>query len=467
LKKAKSLKAKHPASFRDPKAFVFTHNNNFCRHLSKSYQSDYDMLMDSGLYDLLVKKNLLIKHEELDKSLSPQSEDCYKVLGYKSLDFVSYPYEWCFGQLQEAAIKTLTIQETALKKDMSLKDASAYNMQWQGGKFKLIDTSSLQKHVEGEPWVAYHQFCTHFLAPLVLMSYTDLRLNKLLRSYIDGIPLDLAVKMLPFSAKLSFGNILHLFMHASMVKKYEDVAQSNSKMKNKVSKTNILAMCDSLKSLIKKLKPNNQKTEWGDYYSNTNYLDSATSHKREIVSALIAKASPLVTWDLGANNGEYSRLSVNKDIFVLSADIDPMAVEKNYRQCIKEGNESLLPLCVDITNPSPSIGWHNDERENIFQRANADLVMALALVHHLAISNNVPFNKIVDFFADITSNSLIIEFIPKEDSQVKRLLTTREDIFPNYTQKDFEDAFEEKFEIIDVRLVKESKRICYLMKLRK
>lgn len=453
---------KHPASFRDPDAFIFQKNNKFYRQVNTSYRRNYDELMVSGLYQKLSEANLLIPHKEIDEVNAFDPEQCYKVLSYDSLPFISYPYEWCFSQLKEAALATLTIQEEALRHNMSLKDASAYNIQWHQGAMKLIDTGSFETYEEGKSWVAYHQFCQHFLAPLALMHYTDIRLNTMLRSYIDGIPLDLVIKLLPFSARFRLGSAIHLFLHAKMIKRYENITNKKTTARS-VSKTNMIAMCDSLKSCIKALRPYKQSTEWEDYYNNTNYEDNARHHKHEVVAGFIKTISPKKVWDLGANTGEYSRLAISDDSFVLACDIDPSAVEKNYQQSHKEKTTQLLPLLMNLTNPSPALGWFHQERDSLCSRGPVDLVMALALVHHLAISNNLPLENIAEFFHGIAEH-LIIEFVPKSDSQVQGLLAIRKDIFPNYIQEYFEKVFSIYFTILAKVKIDNTERTCYFMK---
>jgi len=201
-------------SFRDPSGFMFKHEGKLYRQVNQKYQEEYDLLMNSGLYDQLNKSRTLVAHKEVDLALAPRPKIAYKVIQPENIDFISYPYEWCFNQLKDAAILTLAIARRALEFGMSLKDASAYNIQFQHGRPIFIDTLSFEKYEEGMPWIAYKQFCQHFLAPLALMAKTDIRLGQLLKNHIDGIPLDLASKLLPASTKLSFGLSTHIHPHA-------------------------------------------------------------------------------------------------------------------------------------------------------------------------------------------------------------------------------------------------------------
>lgn len=230
-----------------------------------------------------------------------------------------------------------------------------------------------------------------------------------------------------------------------------------------MSRLSFLGLIDNLRSIIKKLRLRLQDTEWADYYQDTNYSSQAMQHKKELVAKFLDKTKPGLVWDLGANIGLFSRIAASRGNRTISFDMDPLAVERNYKKTRQEGEDGILPLVLDLTNPSPGLGWENRERSSLIERGPADTVLALALLHHLAISNNLPFEKLANFFSKIC-NTLIIEFIPKSDSQLKRLLTSREDIFSDYTQQIFEEAFMNYFTIQEHAGIRDSGRILYLMK---
>ena len=449
-----------PSSFRDPSGFVFWRDGSLYRQINIPYKEDYDHLMVSGLYKALVEAGLLIPHEEFPAE-SARPDWCYKIIKPETVPFISYPYEWSFGQLKDAALTTIRIQKKSLDFGMSLKDCSAYNVQFMKGKPVFIDTLSFERYREGEPWVAYRQFCQHFLAPLALMSYKDVRLGQLFRIHLDGIPLDLASVILPFRTRFKFSLLSHIHLHARSQAHFADRQVNTSR--HKVSRLGLLGIIDNLESAVKNLKWQPGGTEWGDYYEDTNYSADAFQHKRQIVAEFLDKISPKNVWDLGENTGIFSRIASDKGIPTISFDIDPAAVEKNYLECRRKGEPNILPLLLDLTNPSPSIGWQNQERISLIERGPADTVLALALIHHLAISNNVPLAKIAAFLASIC-DSLIVEFVPKSDSQVQRLLSTREDIFPRYEQQAFEADFGQYFAIQSSVRIRGSERTLYLMK---
>ena len=446
------------SSFRDPSGFLFYQDNVLYRQINKSYKQHYEFLIESDLYEELVKKELMISHEEV--KIENKNNDGFIVIKPEIIPFISYPYEWSFSQLKDAALLTIEIQKIAKKHHMMLKDASSYNIQFKNGKPIFIDTLSFEKYIEGEPWKGYKQFCQHFFAPLALMSHKDIRLSQLLRIYIDGIPLDLTSELLPMRTKTTFSLLAHIHAHAKSQKHYE-VKKIDVK-KNKISSRSLDGVIESLHSGIKKMNWRPEGTEWGNYYSDTNYSDISFNEKKKIILEFLEKHKFKNVWDLGSNTGIFSRIASELDIFTVSFDIDPVAVEKNYRKCVNKQETKILPLLLDLANPSASIGWSNNERMSFMNRGPADLVMALALIHHLVISNNVPLSKLAKFFSKIC-NFLVIEFIPKTDSQISRLLVTREDIFLDYTKENFELEFKKKFNIIQTTDIIDSERTMYIM----
>jgi len=452
-------KSTDSGSFRDPSGFIFLRDSVIYRQVNSIYKKHYDHFIDSGLYKSLVDSKVLIPHKEVSTDFA-LTRDAYKVLMPEKAPFISYPYEWCFSQLKDAALLTLSLQKTALEYGMSLKDANAYNIQFVNGSPVFIDTISFEMVKEGYPWAAYRQFCQHFLAPLALMAYSDIRLNQLLRTNIDGIPLDLASLLLPFKTRLRFSLLMHLHIHAKTQKRYAD--KDVNKQTAKMSRSALLNIINSLESAVKRLHWQPCGTEWADYYDISNYTSDSFQLKKLIVLDFLLIAKPKSVWDLGANLGIFSRIAGDIGISTISFDIDPSAVEKNYLYSREKDEKNILPLLLDLTNPSPGIGWANEERMSLMERGPADMVMGLALIHHLAISNNLPLENIAAFFSRI-GKWLIIEFVPKSDLQVKKLLATREDIFPNYAIEAFEKSFSRYFYIHTSKEITGSNRKLYLM----
>lgn len=430
-----------PASFRDPSGFVFRRDGQVLRQVNPVYREHFERLIGSGLYAALARDRLLLPHEEL-----PAPAGAYKLLRPEQVPFISYPYEWSFGQLKDAALLTLELQMRALAHGMSLRDASAYNVQFVGGRPVFIDTLSFEVLREGQPWVAYGQFCRHFLAPLALMAKVDVRLSQLLRSHVDGIPLDLASRLLPGRTRLSPGLGIHLHLHAKTQTRFAGETQGKASVRA-ISLTGLRAIADSLASLVHGLEWKPGGTEWYDYYeANNNYGDSALKEKERLVAEFLGAARPQRVWDLGGNTGRFSRIAAAQGAHAVCWDIDPGCVEANYQHVRKHGEKGVLPLLLDLTNPSPALGWAHAERDSLAARGPADAVMALGLVHHLAISNNVPLPRVAEFLAGV-ARQLVIEFVPKQDSQVRKLLATREDIFPAYDEAGFEQALATRFTV--------------------
>lgn len=451
------------ASFRDPSGFVFRRDGVVYRRVNPAYRAHYDRLHDSGLYETLVRAGQLVRHEEVSSD-NDDAEGAYRILRPQQVPFVSYPYEWCFSAFKDAALATLDIQLAALARGMTLKDASAYNIQFLEGRPVLIDTLSFEIREAGDPWIAYRQFCQHFLAPLALMAHVDIRLGQLLRSYIDGIPLDLAARLLPTRSRINPSLLVHVHLHAASQKRYADAGtKTRGRRAVSVSERGIEGLVRGLRGAVSRLRWKPPRTEWADYYAGTNYTDAAAGRKAQAVSSMLAAVAPRRVWDLGANTGRYSRIAADHGASVVAFDVDPAAVEANYRQVKSNEETRLLPLLLDLANPSPGTGWRNRERPPVQERGRPDALLALALIHHLAISGNVPLDGVARLFREL-GGALVVEFVPKSDSQVQRLLASREDIFTDYHREGFEAAFERHYRIEQRVEIPESERAVYLMR---
>lgn len=412
--------------------------------------------MNSGLYEKLVDFDLIITHKVINK----WDDNDHLIIQPDEISFISYPYEWSFSQYKDAALVTLEIQKIALEFGMILKDASAYNIQFDKGKPKLIDTLSFDFYENGKPWIAYKQFCEHFFVPIILMSKVDISLNRLMCLYIDGIPVSVANNLLTLRNKFNLTIFTHIVLHA---KAQENSEKSSGNAKNATLKKNALeAIIASFKDSIEDQKIDLSHTEWAGYYNNNNYSTTAFDEKEEIVKQYLANSNVKTIWDLGANTGVFSRIASSLGINTIAFDIDSGAVENHY--CYNKANKitNILPLLLDLTNPSPGIGFNNAERDTITNRTKPDGILALALIHHLAISSNISFEMLCDFFCDLAP-ILIIEFIPKSDSQVKRLLSSRVDIFDTYSEEYFEETFKKKYTIKSKEKISETDRSIYLM----
>ncbi len=456
-RKRLNTRARLGSSFRDPSGYVFADKGVLKRTISSSYEPIYRQIQQSGLYDRLITDSLLIPHRELKRSNKRNT----LVILPDIVPFISYPYEWCMSQLQDAALLTLKIQGIALTYGFTLKDASAYNIQFYKGKPVLIDTLSFEPYTEGAPWVGYRQFCMHFLMPLLLMNRKSADLGKLFITYLDGIPLPLGSSLLPKTTYLSPSLFAHVHLHAMMEQKNASGAPSKHS-RGSLSKDAFVTLINNLETTIRRLRPRASKSQWSTYTESHSYGQSGYREKQNIVDTIIRRLKVKTALDIGANTGDFSRLCTAHGINSIAIDNDNSCIEKLYQSDKRGGETNCLPLCVDITNPSPAIGWENNERTAFLDRANVDLVLALALIHHIAIGNNVPFDRIAHLMSRL-GRYLIIEFVPKTDAMVQQMLNRREDVFANYTKNLFEKEFAVYFRIGSAFPVLNTARVIYLM----
>ena len=453
--------ARLPGSFRDPAGFMFQRDGTFFRQVNRSYGETLAALMKSGLYAKLVEQGLLIPHETADLDLAPEP-NAAAVIRPEQLGFVSYPFEWSFSQLRASALTTLQVQRQALNHGLSLKDASAYNIQLHNGRPTLIDTLSFEPYESGLPWVGYRQFCQHFLAPLALMAYRDVRLGTMLQSHLDGLPLDLAARLLPWRTRLRPGLLMHLHLHSRAQVRHADSEHTRASLKGRMSQRRLEALLESLESTVRRLSWNPGSTPWASYGDQSSYSDAGQCDKQQLVAEYLTQVDADSVWDLGGNVGIFSRIAATNDVPAVSIDSDPGAIDLNYRRMVEGGERNLYPIVADLTSPSPALGWDNREVRSLTQRGPAGLVMALALIHHLAISNNTRFERLARFFASL-GPELLIEFVPPEDPMVRRLLAMRNHTFPWYAQSEFEAAFNQFFRIQRTDPITDSQRRLYLM----
>ena len=449
----------HPSSYRDPSGFIFEKETVLYRQVNKIFKENFDFFISSGCYDNLVKKGLLIPHEIINENLTG-NDDYYKTVRPEAVPFISYSYEWSFDMLKDAALLTLQLVKEAVSYGLILKDATPYNIQWHKGKLIFIDSLSFERYNEQEPWVAYRQFCECFLSPLLLMYYSKQSLQQLQLAYPEGIPLAITKSLLPRRSRFSLYTYLHIHLHANVSAKNKP---NNSKIAA-FSKQKLLNLISSLESLISTLKLTGQKTTWSEYYNEASQRDNYLEQKKQLIAQWAASLSPIKTAiDVGANDGVFSKLLSELNIYTLAADFDPVCINNLYTEIKETKKQNLQPVVIDLSNPSPAIGINNTERQSFISRAKVDLVLALAVIHHLAIGKNIPLDKIASLFYQ-SGNYLLIEFVPKEDEKVQLMLTNKKDIYNNYTIEKFEMVFEKYFSIQNKQPVGNSGRTLYLMK---
>lgn len=348
----------------------------------------------------------------------------------------------------------------AVAHGLVLKDATPYNIQWHNGKLIFIDSLSFEKYSAEKPWVAYRQFCENFLSPLLLMHYSKLPLQQLHLAYLEGIPLAITKSLLPWRSKFSLHTYLHIHLHAKVSGK-ESTANNRTA---KFSKQKLVNLISSLETLVTKLKTPGQQTAWSDYYNEAAQRDDYLARKTEIIQGWLTKLTDVKTAvDLGANDGMFSKLLVLNNIKTIATDFDPLCINNLYKDIKSKKEDKIQPLILDISNPSPSIGVNNTERTAFLKRAKVDLAVVLAVIHHLAIGKNISFLQVADSLQQVC-NYLVIEFVPKTDEKIQFMLSNKKDIYNNYTEENFTQAFSHYFKIEEMFPVGNSGRVLYLMK---
>lgn len=431
----------HYESYKDPAAKVFSYSDEpdfIFRELDTNYLPHFNHFKSSGLSTELLKKKWIVSFEEF-------AEDSKVILKASKISFISYPYEWTFNQWKDAALLTLKIQYQALKHGMILKDATPFNIVFDCLGPVFVDLSSFEIYKEGSVWQAFKQFCENFYMPLLLAKYFDETANEIYLNNLSGISLTKGLSLLPAKAFFNFSTLLYLAMPERIRSKSSHTKPHTSS--NRFTAQKNMEVVDDLFNSISKLKQKKLQTKWNDYYE-TNINASYLKEKESIVDQWIDKNyTEKTVVDFGCNTGNFSRLvsaSVKK---VIAFDADIRSVDELYLYCGQNKIDNIYCLRASITEPSPALGWNNMERQSLKERIKADAGLALALIHHLAISNYIQFDRIADFFADCC-DEMLVEFVPKEDEKVQLLLRNREDIFDWYNIENFLSAFIAKYNLV-------------------
>lgn len=417
-------------SFRDPSGQVFSFNGHIYRSIFEHGREAYETARDECIYDHLTKKKLLIDHEEVTLDEAP--EGSLYVLEHPKLSIITYPWEWPFSMLKDAALLHLDIMDELLPKRFWLRDASAFNVQYAARGIILIDTLSIGLRIPESPWVAYRQFCSHFLAPLAMAAFGDIGFMGLWRNYIDGFPLGMAAKTLPPTKRFMPGLFMHLMLHARFQEgsdKKENI-HLDAGRQHKVSDMALSGIVRSLRKTISKLNCQQHSRIWADYDSVRTYEDDDVRAKKGFVKACIDEEKPEMVWDLGGNTGEFSMIAADSGAQVVSIDGDPACTDYVYNEIRKKkGYNAIYPITMDLTNPSPGLGWQCMERKSLADRGPADLLLALALIHHLLFSGNIPMDRIAMWFHSLAKN-IVVEFMASTDPMIIKLTKNRPEHLP-------------------------------------
>ncbi len=448
-------------SYRDSAARVVAKENGYYRYIFNEYKAEYDHIMESGLYEELTQKQLLIEHQEVPFNNSEPK--IYKLIYPTQIPFLSYPFEWSYTQWRKAILAYLKINHIALKYGMILKDATPYNFYLIGGKAVMFDTSSFVFFKDNDNWIAYRQFCEEFLSPFVLMHYNGSKWSKLTLAYSSGIHLNFVSKQLPFKSWFNLTTLLHIHLHSKYSGKQDSI---------KIGKTkNIGFTIEKIKSIntmifntISKWKIAYQfNNHWGNYYVQNIESEIYLAHKENTIKEWLEKTKPKSVLDLGANTGKFSFIATNHSSLVIALEEDENCVDAIEKEILKKKIKNVYTLTGNLAEPSPSIGIFNCGTESIYKRGYSEMVLGLALTHHLHLTNKMSFDQIVELFHKFSSKYAIVEFIPYTDKKVELLIKNKIINLMEYSEEKFIHAFSKKFSINESRDLKDTDRKLYLL----
>jgi ribosomal protein L11 methylase PrmA len=447
-----------PGSFRDPASRVFYAGDHVLRALSTEGLADYEALAASGL----LADRRIVRTTRNDNAPTPRllANAVAGVLEHERIPFVSYPYEWTFSMLKDAALLQLDLLLAALDHDLVLKDSSPYNVQFEGTRPVFVDVGSFERLREDELWVGYRQFCMLYLYPLLLQATKGVSFQPLLRGSIDGIAPAQMRALMTFRDRFRRGYLTNVFLHARL-DRYDAGDRDRTAMRPGLGKTVILANVRKMRRLVARLDWQPANGVWLDYGDHNSYTDDDACRKDAFVRAVVASRPWPLVWDLGCNNGRHARIAAEGARQVVAIDADPGPVELLYRDLRDAADTRILPLTMNVADPSPGLGWRGLERKPLLDRGRPDLVLALALVHHLVIAANVPVREVVDWLAAL-GGSLVVEYPTREDPMVRKLLRAkRSGLHADYELDVFERCLHAAFDVRRTEHLGSGTRVLY------
>ena len=441
-----------PGSFRDPDSRVVLTENAVFRLLSERGRDDWLQLSGAAMFAEATAGGTLVATEAVERDAVPGLEgvECAAVLRHERVPFISYPYEWSFGMLRDAALLQLHLLERSLAESLMLKDSSPYNVQWRGAAPVFIDVGSFERLREAEPWVGYRQFCMLFLYPLMLQAYLGVPFQPWLRGSLEGISPGDAARVLRGRHRLRRGVMANVVLHARMERRYAGVEGRTVRRELRsagFSAELVKANVRRMRKLVTRLRWEPYASAWTGYGEDDGYAEADREIKATFVREAAGRRRRRLAWDLGANDGDYARIAAETTDCVLAMDADHPTVELLYRTLRDEQERRIVPLVMDVCDPSPGLGWRGRERRSLTERGRPELTLCLALMHHLAITRNVPLDQLVDWLAGL-GGELVVEFPTREDPMVRRLLAAkREDAHEDYELERFERLLAQAFDV--------------------
>jgi SAM-dependent methyltransferase len=453
-------------SFRDRDGRIYRSGDRIIRGISQPALEQFEKLQATRFYQRFLEQGRLVDSRILppdEVPLAAEIQENWAVfLEHSRIPVISYPYEWTFGMLRDAALLQLELVEAAILEDMTLKDATPYNIQFVSGQPVFIDIPSFETLQPGAPWAGYRQFCEMFLFPLMLQAYKGIHFQPMMRSAIDGIGLQTAGKLFGFGDRFKPGVLTHAWLQAKLDSRYGGTSQNvRSELKSAgFNKELILANVRKMTKLVRKLSWRGEGSEWGSYEEFHNYSESDHLLKESFIGECVAESKANLVWDIGCNTGQFSKIAAKSAAHVVAMDLDHFAVERLYRETRAEGTEKILTLVQNVADPSPNWGWRNRERTDLVTRARPDLILCLALIHHVVISANIPLAEFIEWLSD-SSDQLIIEYVSRSDDKVEALLRNKEDKYTDYSRKNLKAKLQEHYTIVRQLSLESGNRFLY------
>ncbi len=454
-------------SFRDRSGRILYSSDSVLRVLSEEALSTWEALSKTTFFRQQCDQGSIVQTERLDdeaRAKLPVKNEWPAVLRHERIPFISYPYEWSFSMLKDAALLQLNLLLSSLKERFTLKDATPYNVQWKGTQPVFIDVLSFKPLEQGEPWTGYRQFCQMHLYPLFLTAYKEIPYQQWMRGSIDGIPVEHFARIMTVRDLFRRGVFIHAYLQNKLQSKF---ANSQSDVRSglksigfneELIRRNVLG----LRKTIETLQWKRNRSEWSEYVSDNLYSAEDQKKKTEFVQFAVQSRSWDLVWDLGCNTGVFSRIAAQNSDYVVAMDGDHFAVERLYRDLRKERANNILPLVMNLADSSQGLGWRGQERKSLVERGKPDLVLCLALIHHMVISTNIPLAEFVNWLADL-GGAVVIEFPSKEDPMVKRLLRNKDDQYSEYSIGSFEHSVSHAFQIKKREELSTRTRVLYFL----
>ena len=455
---ATSAFVEDPGSFRDRANRVYDNGVTVRRGINSDILEHWNRLREAPFFRGLTADGKVVATE----TCAGADDRWAAYLSHERIPFISYPYEWSFGMLKDAALLHLDITEKAIAAGWTLKDATAYNVQWRGTKPVFIDVPSFEPYRPGDPWGGYRQFCMMFLYPLMLKAYRGIDYIPFLRSSLEGVDPVMADQILSGFTRLRKGVLGHVFLHSRMQNRYlnkdldeaksltEEAAADGPKraVRSKHSFAMVMGTIDGLRRTVEKLEVRDRRTTWGNYDTEHSYAAGSFDLKKEFVRKYVQAEHRKLAIDFGCNTGTFSRICAENSDYVLAVDGDEKAIDRLFRDLKGEGSRKILPLVANLGNISPNQGWRGRERRSFDERAQPQLILCLAIIHHIVISANIPLDEFLEWLKSFNA-SVVLEWVGPDDDMVKMLLRNRVNQYAELTECNFQAAVAKRFSIED------------------